>query len=614
MNEIKYTPRISTQLTQRITGYLLVKTGNPDVLSRKLTSGIQRFFGGFGRNAHLYKLGNFQFGLLLPEKLPDLDCVSLYRDKDNFSFIEGTFYDFDLLRKSKQTDLPISEELAYKLLGHVKNQDFQALKSLNGRYSGFIYEATSDTLTVFNDKHGGNNLFIYQNGKDIALSNNLFAIAGNPDFEVSVNDQGIAEAIQIEYPLFDGTEFNEIKILLPSTVYRISQERSESLLYFNLPQRKQQHNKEAINELSSAFNDFFQKLYNYLNEPIGLYLSKGKDSRIFLPFLIKNNIPFSPYVFKEDTGVFDYPFVKQIAELLNTDLHVLDSYEVDPRLLLLVAMCPTNTSSWFALGSAASMHVGNALLGLDGDVYSGKLTTFRTPDVNDRISLVEKYFQMVCKGVDTNTLNTLLPHFSKFDNLERFQRMVANQPSTNTVLTDDLFINNEYRTFRNSQRILSRAAHFVTPIFPFLEDTIANKYLTLPITLIKSQKAHTIIAASESRSNSIRSTAFPVSLKLEKNIRPLLISTIRLNRKFNLKMLAWQKKKYNPVVDSEVFSPRSDYFKIVLKKEDQLISNNKRLITRLQKVDNFLHLVMHDNILPLCNKPDICKNEFEQHN
>ena len=200
MNEIKYNPRISTQLTQRITGYLLVKSENPDVLSEKLSTGIQRFFGGFGRNAHLYNLGHFQFGLLLPEKLPGLDCVSFYRDKDSFSFIEGTFYDFGLLRRYRQADLSNSEELAKQLLEQVRTNDFESLKNLNGRYSGFVYEADHDTLTVFNDKHGGNNLFIYQNGKDIALSNNLFAIEGKTDFEVSVNDQGIAEAIQMEYP------------------------------------------------------------------------------------------------------------------------------------------------------------------------------------------------------------------------------------------------------------------------------------------------------------------------------------------------------------------------------------------------------------------------------
>lgn len=86
---------------------------------------------------------------------------------------------------------------------------------------------------------------------------------------------------------------------------------------------------------------------------------------------------------------------------------------------------------------------------------------------------------------------------------------------------------------------------------------------------------------------------------------------IRLNNKLNNRFLKWQGKKFNPYVAVDDFTPRSDYFKGVFGSNIPVKVGHKRLLTRMYNVDDYLHLVFNDDILPLCKKPHIVVNELK---
>lgn len=614
MKEYIHNINIDKQIKPRMTGYLLVESvlSDPGKSQRILYEGIKNYFGGFGNYVSVYTLGKYHFALLLPEKIHKLDTYGLIRDKSDFAFIEGTFYDFQLPDKGGNKNQNSGSYLAAKVLSICRSGESDKLKEFNGRYSGFCYLSETDSLVIFNDQLGGNRVYIYDYSGYFAVSNNVFALAANPGLPVSINDQSIAEILQLEYPLYRNTEFNEITLIVPSDIYV---RNGKSVVYRKYYQKfdrsRKMSDKSYIEGLQHVIDEFFKKLYLQLDEPLGIFMSKGKDSRIFLPFMEHNQIPYIPYVFKDGTGVFDYPYVKRIAELLQKDLHVLESYSIDRRLAFMIAMSTTPTFSWGALGSLASGYSSTALMGLFGDMSSGKMPSFRVPGIKTRDDMIHGIFDWITKGVTREIFKESLTCYNKYDIWNQYTSLYKEYPESELLIDTEIHHDTDNRSFRNTQPILLRAQHFLTPVTPFADREILKAYHSLPASLIRSQKAHAKIAATEQKSNSVRSTAFPVSLKLESRIRPAMLQIIRFNNRNSNLLLRWQIKKFNPYVETDHFIPRSDYFRNLFIDKKSIRPGHKRLLTRMYNTDDYLHLIFHDNIRSFCRTPDIVYNEME---
>lgn len=613
MTEYKHEQQLTPEIKGRLTGYILVED-QKDQPSKSISivhEGIQRFFGGFGKNTHLLDLGKYKLALLLPEQSHKLDCISFYQDDKDFAFIEGTFSDFDLLREHRKQDEIITKTLASEALNNARVNNLISLKTLNGRYSGFIYLANENKLIIITDQYGANRVFVYSNNDTFAVSNNIFALSTNPHLSINVDEESIAQILQAEYPLYRRTEFSEISLVLPSDIYVRHNKNISYLKYYQkVDHIRTKSDVQYIKDLKATIDNYFKKFYEYYNETVGIYLSKGKDCRLFLPFLEQNNIPYLPFVFKDGTGVFDYKYVHKLASLLDKDLHVLEDYTIDRKLALLVSMNTSPTLSWFALGSVAQQYTNTALMGLYGDPLAGKMPSFRISGVNSKLQVAEHFYDMVARGVTEEKVSQAIPYFHKFNTKKNYLQLFDNYPNAELLFDYEVYHDVDQRSFRNALPILLRASHYITPIAPYMDSEIAMAYRLLPKSLIRSQKAHTIIAALEKRTNKIQSTAFPISLKLESKIRPVLMMVIKLNHLMNNRFMQWQKKKFSPFVLSETFIPRSNYFKLVFDGQIPLNTGDKRLLTRLYNADDYLHLVLHDDILPLCNKPSIKVNQL----
>ncbi|MDY0101614.1 MAG: hypothetical protein RBS07_01670 [Lentimicrobium sp.] len=613
MTEYAHEEKITQEIKGRMTGYILVEhqKESPGKSTDIIYEGIQRFFGGFGSNTHLLDLGKYKLALMLPDQVHKLDCVSFYRHEMDFAFIEGTFSDFDLLRKHRKEGETMHETLAAELLSTARTGKLEDLKMLNGRYSGFVYLKEQDKLILITDQYGANRVFVYNHEDTFAVSNNVFALATNPHLSISVDEESIANILQIEYPAYRGTEFAEISLVLPSDIYLRSNKTTSYQKYYQTVNRtRTKSDIKYIESLTKTFDDYFKALHNYYNETVGIYLSKGKDCRLFLPFLEQNDIPYQPFVFKDGTGVFDYKYVHQKARLLDKDLHVLENYTVDKRLAFLVAMNTSPTLSWFALGSVAQRYTNTALMGIFGDIRSGKMPSFRVIGIRNKQQVAESFFDMVARGVTEEIVSHSVPYFHKFNTKKTYLRLFDDYPKADILFDNEVYHDVDHRSFRNALPILMRASHYLSPVTPYMDATVAEAYRSLPKSLISSQKAHTVIAALEKKTNKIQSTAFPISLKLESKIRPAMMAVIKLNNLLNNRFLQWQKKKFNPYVATDTFIPRSDYFKQVFGDQIPLQIGHKRLLTRMYNADDYLHLVFHDDILPLCKRPSIIVNEL----
>lgn len=604
MKEFTHQIKIDQESTSTIPGYLLVeKSHDPSISSKIIHEGIKLFFGGFGQFTYIYDIGRYLFALLMPEKNQKLNCVSLYRDKGNFAFIEGTFYDFDLLRRNKE--VLISTELAQEILNLCLNENYEKLKEYNGRYSGFCFIEKTDTLVVITDSFGANRVFVYEDARNFAITNNIFALSKNPGFKLSINEESIAQILHYEYPAYRQTEFNEIELVLPSDIFiRRNKTNIRRKKYQSVDRTVRKSDKEYINELRTSLNSFFVNISSYLQEPIGLFLSKGKDSRLFLPFLEKNNIDYLPFVFKEETGVFDYPQVKKIVELLGKDIHVLEKHSIDRKLSFMFSMSTTPTTPWLALGKMASEYTNTALMGVYGESSSGKLGAYRSYGINDLESSMQTTILGNSRDITQEEVLKWIPYYKKYDTVEAFRKLYNEYPPVDLLFDYDTYQDIDHRSFRNALVILFKAQHFLTPISPYMDKNVSDVYHRLPNSLLKSQLAHTIIASEEEKSNKIKSTAFPISLKNEKYARTLLLEIVKVNALLKDILMSSHKKKYRPFVDSNNFIPKSQYFRNIFLNKDEVIGN-PRILTRLYNIDEYLYLNLEDNDLNSYFKPPI---------
>lgn len=611
---------ISVDIPQRITGYLLVAIDNsdPDKAYAIIDNGINLFYGGFGSNARIMKLSGYLIAILLPDTIQKLDCVSFSENEGDFAFIEGTFYDFELLRKHKIQDDLIDPGLARELTTLAKTGDIGAFKQLNGRYSGFVYLSGTDSLYILTDAYGANKVFVYNKNNLFAVSNNVIALAANKALQVSVDETTVSQILQLEYPVYRNTEFSEVSIVLPSDILiRNGSGIRYGKFYQQVNRERKMSDAAYISGLSDTINSFFSNLHNYLNEPLGIFLSKGKDSRLFLPFLEKNKIPYMPFVFTDGSGVFDYSDVVKIAGLLKKDLHVLDHYTLDPRMRYLFGQGTTPTSSWLALSSVATQYTGYALMGLYGDISSGKMLSFRQPGINNMEDLMTGFFNMISKEVTMEVFSKTLPYFNKFQNWNTYSNLFRDYPKTDLLFDCEVYHDIDHRSFRNAVPILLKSHHYITPVTPFTEQSIASAYHSLPASLLKSQKAHTVIAATDSISNKIRSTAFPVSLKNERYLRPFMHTVIRLNKRLGNKLMKRHLAQFNPFVnfksDETRFNPDSTYFCHLIDSQSiPQIIQNKRLLSRLQHVDTYLNLVLDQKAGDFCRKAKVTSRQSDE--
>jgi|GEM_PF-1188576 len=593
-------------------GYVLV-SGATEKNRQILYEAMQLFFGAFGTHAVFYGNGNFAFCLLLPDQLPKLDRYSIYQQDQNFAFIEGTFYDRDILtRFNGDGGTQSHPEFAEWVFKSTMKAGPGFLKDINGHYSGFLYDSAADSLFCFNDRFSVHKQFLYDASPCFVLSNNIFAIARNRHLDITVNEEAVCQVMQLDYPQGRNTEFTNIRSLLPSDiVIRKNQSmvfRQIDSIVFNRENRSS--SKACIRQLYDRFDAFMKFLNTCLDEPQGIFLSRGKDSRMLLHFLEKyNNYQLFTFMTQESAWSFlEGKQVAQIAEKLERDLSRLDDFTIDRNIALLAGMNTTATSSWMALAQLASNNVNYAYIGHGGDVLSGKLEAFRFFTLEDKKVMMQILYDVDRKGVTFEDITTLFPHLRHYDHIaEQYFDSFDSSPEY-SIYDLELKQMIDYRWFRHSVPIQHKANQYLTPIYPYLEKNICNAYLTLPVSLIRSQRAHAHLAAFEKKSNMIRSTEFPIPLIIEKNIRPLMMQIIKMNNRFNDRFFEYVCKKKSGKAGNLMVGHdnQSTYMKQTL--GDRIELKNKQLLHRIKVLDAYLFLAFDHEFSSLCNRVDSVEN------
>lgn len=589
-------------------GYVLVNRADGHD-SEFLNEAIHLFFGAFGTHAVFCHNDRYAFCLLLPDKMQKLDLTSIYCENGDFAFIEGTFYDRDILTRFKASD-PNRTNSAFArwIFNFAMKEGAAPLKKINGQYSGVVYIAAADRLYCFNDRFGLRKQFIYNHGDKFVLTNNIFALTANRYLGVSVNEAAVCQILQLDYPVGRNTEFNNISHILPPDVL-VREKEAITHIEINTFEfdRNELPTKKSIRDLYEKFDAFTEFLHTYLDERLGLFISRGKDSRMFLHFLEKQ-ADYQLFSFMTEESEWSFAegkHIEEIAEKLSRDLYRLEDFTIDRNIAIMAGLNTTATSSWMALAQLASKYIDYAIIGHGGDVLSGKLETFRHSEIKTARDYMRMEFDIDCKGVLPEEIFNAFPYLRKHQcNMNQY---FAAMDKFIDLPIHDFEISHmiKRRWFRHSIPIQHKTHHYLTPIYPYLEKEIFESYCKLPVRLIRSQRAHAMLAAMERKSSGVPSTEFPIPLKTEQYSRPVMMHVIRMNNRLNDKLFDYAHgKQAKKKIDrpANTYENQSTYFKQTVGNRIEL--KNRQLLHRLKVLDTFLALSLDIDFTPYCNPID----------
>ncbi len=173
------------------------------------------------------------------------------------------------------------------LFGAVNRYGFDVLKTINGDFSGAVYDGQSHTLTLFRDHMGVRPLFYYTDHTLTAFSTDIRALLALEDLDASINEDWVYRTCSGYYmDSLEATEYRNIFCVLPAsyTIFHLDRENTppEKHSYWHPGSRKIRLSSfEAYkNRLRELVEDAVRIRLQALAAPVGAELSGGLDSSV----------------------------------------------------------------------------------------------------------------------------------------------------------------------------------------------------------------------------------------------------------------------------------------------------------------------------------------------
>jgi hypothetical protein len=252
-------------------------------------------------NQNLIKVGGF--GIIIDSKK-----FQSFSDKDISIIIDGFvlpkidfFQEYSLFKQN---------ELIFTLY---KKYGLEFVKKLKGNFTIIIVD--HNCIYMVNDHHSFKKFFIYQNGKDILISNSLFLIASKVDLEL--DRENVALFCLLEHFVEGMTMFKNLSFSKPSTRIKFGDKN-----YLNIGNYLEEDHFSSL-EKNNYDYDTFAKIwttllsqYVYYLKPkdISLTITGGNDSRMILSGLLKEKIKVNLFSFGNPNS-FDVKIAQKISKV-----------------------------------------------------------------------------------------------------------------------------------------------------------------------------------------------------------------------------------------------------------------------------------------------------------
>ncbi len=199
--------------------------------------------------------------------------------------IDALIYNRDELLSKCNVPNNISDETL--LISYINSNGLEALKNINGDFSGAIYDSEKRELTLFRDHMGIRPLFYYINDDFISFSTDIRGITGINRANITIDEEWIYKTLHGDIPVnLVTTEYSGVFCVKPGSYLKVSvSERSIThsiKTYWEPGQKKIKMGSdlEYQKKLKELITASVKRRLDVLPDKVGAELSGGLDSSV----------------------------------------------------------------------------------------------------------------------------------------------------------------------------------------------------------------------------------------------------------------------------------------------------------------------------------------------
>ncbi len=205
--------------------------------------------------------------------------------EEKYAVIDALLYNREeLMEKGQFTEALSDEEL---LFFYIEKFGMESLKDVNGDFSGAIYDAHNEIMTLFRDHMGVRPLFYFTDNHCVAFSTDIRGLAAMQRVDVSVDEKWLWSMIVGDATMgTENTEFAHIRCVKPASYITFERKGGEvqcnSSSYWCLGSKKIRLGSEKayIEGLRELITDSVQRRLEAVSGLVGAELSGGLDSGV----------------------------------------------------------------------------------------------------------------------------------------------------------------------------------------------------------------------------------------------------------------------------------------------------------------------------------------------
>ena len=241
-------------------------------------------YGNDGEELHMGKA--FCMGCFL-EKLSEATGKStpVLKKDTKYAVIDVVLYNREELQEQGQFDAELSDEEL--LFSYIDKMGMEALKDVNGDFTGAIYDEQKETLTLFRDHMGIRPLFYYAQNGEVIFSTDIRGIVAMSQVDVEVNGKWLWGNVTGNGNMgTENTEFAHIFCVKPATyiTFSLKDNAIETIknTYWELGKNKVRLSaeKDYVEKLRELITDSVQRRLDAVSGAVGAELSGGLDSGV----------------------------------------------------------------------------------------------------------------------------------------------------------------------------------------------------------------------------------------------------------------------------------------------------------------------------------------------
>lgn len=227
----------------------------------------------------------------LSESVPELNT---FLRRDSYSaVIDSLIYNrAEIIKKYSLSSTSSDEELIFSL---ILNHGPEALKDVNGDFSGVLYDSERQFFTVFRDHMGIRPLYYYIDEHTFVFSTDMRGILGVPGLNIKINENHLFRQLSGLHGCNRiATDYEQIQYVQKSCWFTIKingthPEKSNLHEYWKLGAKKirMKSDQEYTNKLRELIEDSVKIRVNAIDAPVGTEFSGGLDSSVLAVLLAR---------------------------------------------------------------------------------------------------------------------------------------------------------------------------------------------------------------------------------------------------------------------------------------------------------------------------------------